>query len=454
MTPAARDFPSATLMSAAPARPLSKFALAIVLLTYFLGALFRYEFIFVTNRPTDPSNIFGDIDWYVYESAHYFDPSYHSTLYDTLFPPGMAIYIATLRWLNPSLQLLVVMQWVLACLIPFLLGAIALRLFGSRNAAYVLCFSSLYFPLWEYFGYLFSEGPFLFSMLAAFLLLIVSLQYQRLAFACLFGALGGIFLGAASALKSVALLSAAVSFAALLFCRRRAVFRIWPTFCTACLGVVVVLTPISRHATRLNEGRFLLIANDASRTFLLGHQGRAGLTWWVDAARDFHMNFINPSTVQHNYTAVKTYPFGVYDNAANYAAGWRWTLDHPVDALLLSFEHVFDMFAIALPYPGYFRPYFRWVGFFNEIFLTLVFLPAIYHLVRSRRRILLAEPAMLGDALLAAAASSIYIVAFFYLGEGRYRICYDGFLILLASRAIVEPGSLNTTVHGDAAEHG
>jgi protoporphyrinogen oxidase len=411
--------------------------LALTVMLYLIGIWLRYQFIFLHNRPTDPANIFGDIEWYVFESLHYFEAGYSPTLYDTLFPPGMAIYIAAMRWFDPSLQALLVSQWLLACLIPLILACIADRLFGSKNALLVWAFASLYFPLWEYFGYLFSEGPFLFSLSSAFLLLLLSLQARSEEAAAAWGICGGLFLGAAAACKSVALFSAGLSFSVLIYYRLRRRFQLRLTAVAALLGLAAVLAPLSIHATRFNEGRFLLIANDASRTFLLGHQGRAGLTWWVDSQRNFHMNFINPSTIQHNYTEVKTYPFGVYESGPNYAAGWQWIRENPLDAVLLSFEHIFDMFAVALPYPGFFRPYARWVSFFNEVFLMFILFPAALHVLRSGRRIVAADPAYAGDAMLTAAVASIFIIAFLFLGEGRYRICYDGFMLLLASRALL-----------------
>jgi hypothetical protein len=407
----------------------------VALSAYVFGAILRYQFIFVDNRPTDPANIFGDIDWYVFQSVRIFDSSHESSLYDTLFPPGVSIYIAVLRWLDPSLHALVSTQWILACLVPVVLGYTTYLLFGRKNALYVFTFSSLYFPLWEYFGYFFSEGPYLFAMYLAFMLLILSLKAKAMSAACFWGILAGFALGISATFKSVALFSAALVVAALLFCRLKNTFRIWPTFVSALLGVIVILTPVSIRATRLNEGRFLLIANDASRTFLLGHQGRVGLTWWIDSQRDFRMNFINPSTVQHNYHETKTYPFGVYESGPNYAAGWSWIKQNPLEAILLSFEHVFDMFAVALPYPGYFRPYSRWVIFFNQVFIALVLLPTAVHLSRVWRRMSSGSPDYIGDIMATAAASSIFIIAFLFLGEGRYRICYDGFMIMLASRA-------------------
>jgi len=409
---------------------------------FVVGIALRYQFICVTNRPSDPENLLGDATWYMHETVNAFEPGFVPTLYDTLFPPGAPMYFYVLRQIDPSMALIDTVQWVLSCLVPIMLGLTAKRLFGRRSAIFVFGFSSLYFPLWEFFGYFISEGPFIFTLTAAFLFLLVSLQAPSTKAALWWGLLSGLFLGFSAACKSCALLSALLIFAALLHTRRKNRFRLWPTAVTVALGLFVVLLPISIRATRLNEGRFLLLANDAPRTFLLGHQGRVGLMWWFDSKRDFHMNFSNPSASQHMYSEVKTYPWGVYETAPNYSAGWQWIKENPGDALLLSLEHVFDMFAIALPWPGYFRSYVRWTIFFNEIFLVLLLLPVMIHLVRSRRAIWWANRRYAGDAIVIAAVLSIYILAFLFVGEGRYRICYDGFMIMLASRVFF-PGSFD-----------
>jgi len=248
------------------------------------------------------------------------------------------------------------------------------------------------------------------------------------------GFAGGIFLAASAACKSCALVSAAFVLLILLFVSRKNSLRLWPTLSAAAVGAALLLIPVSIRATRLNEGRFVLIANDAPRTFLLGHQGRVGLTWFVDAKRDFRMNYINPSAPQHGYGVEKTYSFGPYDAGPNYAAGWRWTKANPLEALLLSFEHVFDSFALVTAWPGSFRPYLPWTIFFTEMFYVFILGPAFFHIVRSRRAFYRADPEYVGDMILFGALASIYVLAFFFVGEARYRVQYDGFMLLLASR--------------------
>jgi hypothetical protein len=404
-------------------------------LAYLIGVALRYQFICVLNRPSDPENILGDCAWYVNVAVNFFNPDYVQTIYDTLYPPGAPLYYAILRLIDPSMRLLDLTQWTLASLVPIILGYTAYRLFSKNNALYVLIFTSLYFPLWEYFGYFLSEGPFLFTMVLSFLLLVLSLQSKSKKAMILWGFFSGLILGASASCKSAALFSALLAVIALLFMARKNKLKVWPSLTAATVGLIIVLIPLSIRATRLNEGNFLLIANDAPRTFLLGHQGRIGMIWFFDAKRNYQQNLINPTAPQHGYTTEKTYQFGPYEPGPNYATGWNWSKENPGEALLLSIEHVFDLFAIALPWPGSFRTYQRWTIFFNEVFLVLILFPALYHLIRSRQKIYQADEHYIGDAMLAAATVSIYILAFFFVGEGRYRIQYDSFMIILASRA-------------------
>ncbi|MCC6953190.1 MAG: hypothetical protein IT290_03645, partial [Deltaproteobacteria bacterium] len=327
------------------------------LAAFVIGVVLRYQFICVDNRPSNPDNILGDAAWYVHHAVNTFEPGYQPTMYDTLFPPGAAMFYYVLRTLDGSFRLVDYVMWVLASLVPVILSATAWRLYGARVAWFVLAFASLYFPLWEYFGYLISEGPFIFTLVLTFSLLVLSLEAETLRRSVAWAFFAGIVLGACTVTKSCALVTAAFIALALLWGQRKRKFRVWPTFLAAAVGVVLVIAPVSIRATRLNEGRFLLIANDSPRTFLLGHQGRVGLTWWYDAKRDFRMNFVNPSTLQHGYHEERSYPFGVYETGPNYAAGLTWVKENPLEALLLSIEHVFDMFATALPWPGYFRTY-------------------------------------------------------------------------------------------------
>ncbi len=437
-------------LSASPNDQIAPLWKVVCLAVFLTGCVLRYEFICITNRPIDPANIIGDAGWYINEAVHFFDKDYVVSLYNTLFPPGAPFYYAVLRTIDPSMDLLILTQWLLSCLLPPLLALTAFKLFGRENAVYVLLFSSLYFPLWEFFGYFISEGPFIFALYSAFLLLILSLQAKTAKTSIIAGLAGGVMLGGAAACKSVALLTAGLVFTALLALTKGRKHRTASAFFSALVGVALVIAPVSIRATRLNEGRFLLIANDAPRTFLLGHQGRVGLTWWIDKQRNFQINFINPSTSQHNYIEQRTYNFGPYDGSRNYAAGLDWIRNNPLEALLLSIEHVFDMFAIALPWPGYFRDYAEWTIFFNEIFIALILFPALLHLAKISRSILRRDTRYLYDLLTAAAAFSIYLIAFLFLGEGRYRICYDGFMILLASRAFFSPKSKSAAAAGQS----
>jgi hypothetical protein len=57
------------------------------------------------------------------------------------------------------------------------------------------------------------------------------------------------------------------------------------------------------------------------------------------------------------------------------------------------------------------------------------------HVVLNFRKMLRLEPDVLGDLLILLPVLGICIGAFITVGEVRYRIPFDGFLILLAARA-------------------
>lgn len=407
---------------------------ALAFAAYLAGIALRYLFILVWNRATEKECLFSDAFAYYRSASDFCNPAYVPNICDTIFPPGGKYYFGVLMQMDPSMELAMHVQFLLSCMIPLLLYATAFRLFGRRHALFALGFSSLYFPLWEYSSYFLSEGPFLFLMLLSFYLLIRSLQAEGPTSAWLWGLAAGLTLGFSSAFKSLALVSALLVFAALLALYRRFKIRIWPTMSASTAGLLMVLTVISAHATKLNEGRFLLIANDAPRNFLLGHHGRVGFATFTDEKRHFFHEFGCPVAAQRGYKDVIRLNVGVYEGAEQYRMAIAWMKEHPAEAFLQSIEHAFDLFVGSVPWPGSVRNYLSWSIFFCEVFLVLLLFPAGIHLVRYGREMLRLHPRFCADLLVVLPVFSVFLVAFLFVGEPRYRIPYDAFMILLASR--------------------
>lgn len=408
---------------------------ACALAAYLAGVVLRYEFILVWNRATSKECLFSDAFAYYKSAADYCNPRYIPSICDTIFPPGGKYYFGVLMQLDPSMEMAMYVQFLLSCVIPLLLYVTAGRLFGRRNGLFALGFSSLYFPLWEYYGYFMTEGPFLFLILFTFYLLLRSLQAETRVPAWLWGLAAGLTLGLSAAFKSLALASALLVFAALLAFFRRFKLRMLPTLAASTAGLLMVLSVISMHATRLNEDRFLLIANDAPRNFLLGHHGRVGMATFTDEKRHFIHEFGGPVAAQRGYQDHLQLNVGVYEGAEQYRMAVDWMKAHPGEALLQSLEHAFDLFYGSVPWPGAVRSYHSWSIFFSEVFLVLLLFPAGIHLVQHGREMLRLKPRYCADLLVFLPVLSVFMVAFLFAGEPRYRIPYDVFMILLASRA-------------------
>jgi hypothetical protein len=196
---------------------------------------------------------------------------------------------------------------------------------------------------------------------------------------------------------------------------------------------------------------------------------------------------------------------GVCENDKLIRYTWDWIEEHPLEAVVLSFEHMFDLF-VSIPWPGSStgRTYqiaqamacqavappgagapvwpqavvtlrvtatdaatlgisTNWAGELDKawetsrfvaipwpgsgtqlrplligfmvLFYVGVLLPAVVHLWRHRRALVRLDPRYAGELLVLMPVLAVMITAFIFLGEARYRIPFDGFLLLLAARA-------------------
>ena len=125
-----------------------------------------------------------------------------------------------------------------------------------------------------------------------------------------------------------------------------------------------------------------------------------------------------------------------YENAKIMEYTLKWMKAHPFQTITLSFEHMFDLAFGTLEWPSSAVPEFRpWVVLFDELFHVFVLFPVGLHLVWNAKDLLRLRPRVCGDLLIFMPVLAIAIVAFISLGEPRYRVPYDGFLLLLAARA-------------------
>jgi hypothetical protein len=409
---------------------------------YLLGVVVRYLYIFRWNRAMD--HRFSDMKGY-YENAQYFnDPNATWHIAHTVHPPAAYYYFGWLMWLDPQMELYMVVQFCLSILVPLLIAVIGWDLFGRRVALLSLCIASLYYPIFDYFAYFMTEGPFMTVMLLSFWLLIRSLRAAGKGKG-LYGLAGGLVLGLAASFKSVALPAAFLVFLALIWVMRAGRLRKGGlTLMSASLGLLMVMTPMAIRGTRLSNDkvtreagkfRICLIANDAARNILIGHYGRICGIEFHDKKRGLMYGFGSPSAPQNGYMHTAKVQVGVYEQGEIMKLAFKWIADHPLESLLMSFDHMFDLFYGTYAWPSNVVPSnHAFVRTFAQIFLVFILFPAAMHVLRVARDWLRCKPEVFGDLLLFLPVLALAIVAFISLGEPRYRIPFEGFLILLACR--------------------
>jgi 4-amino-4-deoxy-L-arabinose transferase-like glycosyltransferase len=328
-----------------------------------------------------------------------------------------------------------VAQLALALAIPLIVYAIGKELYDQRVALLAMALASVYMPLFEYSGYLLAENPFTFLLLLAFALLARSLRAAtgaRAAFS--YGLAAGLCLGLAVSFKSAALSAAVLVVLVIVGRMRWGGLAAWRPLAAAAVGLMLVTVPLAIRATRLNEGRFCLVANEASRGVLLGHHGDVYLAKFYDRKRGLFYEYGYSTAIERGRTGVVEINVGPWDNKQVVAEAWRWTKEHPRESLALGFEHVFDLF-ISMPWPSGSDGMLKtWALYTQRAYQPLLLLPAALALVFLAWRARARGPGVGADLMVLAPIAGIAASAFLAVGEARYRAPFDGFLILLAAR--------------------
>src|SRR6185437_4589091 len=135
-----------------------------------------------------------------------------------------------------------------------------------------------------------------------------------------------------------------------------------------------------------NEGHFCLVSNKAPADFLLGHYGRIQGLSWKDAKGRVTVTFGIPAAYQRGYREVPSVPFLITDGPQNSAYAWAWIRQHPIDALILSCEHVYDSFCGSLPWPSVANGFWAISETFHFLFLLFLLLPSLMRCLDVIRR--------------------------------------------------------------------
>jgi hypothetical protein len=196
------------------------------------------------------------------------------------------------------------------------------------------------------------------------------------------------------------------------------------------LGALPLVVAISYRASAAT-GRYVLASNKSAADFLLGHYGRIRQITWEDPGGS-PIAFGSPSAPQRGYRQDRTLPFAVHDRERNRALAWSWVRAHPVDAILLSLEHVYDMLLGAWTWPSSATELASIVELYHMAYVGLVLFPALLVCANASRREGLRGFLGSRELLLLTPILGVAVAVFLSTGEARYRVPFDGVLLILA----------------------
>ncbi len=387
-----------------------------------------------------PQHIYSDMEGYVKRALRVFGPQ-PEHIADTIYTPGTSIFYGVLHALDPSWALCAVAQWLLSLGIMGLVWLLARRFYGNAAAVVALALATVHFPFVHYSALFLAENPFTFSCLLWLWLAVRAIDEEDLLRKLAWGVAAGLAAGLAASFKSqicVPLGLVGLFYAGFALRHRRP--DLLALALSSALGAAVLFAPMAERCTRLSEGRFCLLANNMGMTVLMGHYGRNGLYRWYDEPRNVRFYFTSPSASLRGYAHTVDLQFGAYDTAANLQAAIGWTREHPLDALDLSLDNVWDLFASGSLWPLAIYANVDFGAWSQRFSWLFVFLPAATWILRRVRAMARLDADALPEWLLLLPLLGIAATSFLSIGETRYRVPFDGFLIVLAAQGWVSAG--------------
>ena len=410
----------------------------VVWTCWLLGGLARLIYILVVHPATQ--HVYSDMQGYI-DRATRFAMHAPEGIGDTLYPPGASMMFGALYALDPSWTLAMIVQWLLSLAIMGLVWLIARRVYGPSAAAVALVIATLYFPYLHYASLWLSENGFTALALASVWLLLVAVQSATLRGAALTALAAGVAAGLATAFKNTLLGPLALT--GLIYsihAARHRDRRLLPVTLGVVAGLVLVIAPLSERCTRLNEGRFCLSANNLAMNVLMGHYGEKREFRWIDRERNITMVFTAVESTLRGYTDTVILDFGPYDSARNSALATQWIAEHPVAALSLSLHNAGSLFSARTLWPAAVFRGIDYGAWSQRAFWLLILLPALATLAWRASAMVRLRSDSLPEWLLLAPLLGLIVSVFISIAEVRFRVPFDGLLIVLAAPIWLKAG--------------
>lgn len=416
-------------------RPLSPRQRRLVWAFWIGGGLLRLVYLLSIHPPQQ--HVYSDMAGYLNRALALIG-GHVEGIADSLYPPGASYLFAALLKHDPAGGLVVITQWLLSLATMAGLWQLGRRLYGNAIAVLVLAIVALYLPLFHYAGLYLAENPFTCALVWAYVLLLRAIDAPVPASTALWALAAGLVAGIAASMKSTILLPVLVTGVLVLIWlrvqRRRGALTL--VFGVG-LGLATVLLPLAERCTRLAEGHFCLISTNTAMNTLMGHAGPKAEFRWHDAQRQIVFSFTSPSASLRGYRERVDLPFGAYDVPANLAEVRSRIAADPQMAVDTSLRNVADLFVGRDFWPAAHYRNRNWGRAFQNFYKWVLLPLALLWLIWRAPRMLRMTRDSLSEWLLLAPMLGLLATAFISLGEVRFRIPFDGFVIILAAQALL-----------------
>ena len=415
--------------------PLSRVQGRIVWTCWLGGGLLRLVYLLAVHPPMQ--HVFSDMAGYLQRAQALLDGRAEGIV-ESLYPPGASMLFAALLRFDADGGLLIVGQWLLSLGTMAGIWVLARQLYGNAVAVLSLAAAALYLPLFHYGGLLLAENPYSCALVWTYALLVRAIEAPLPAQTARLALAAGLVAGLAAAFKATILLPIAVTAVALLLWfrkqRRRGALTL---MAGASLGLATVLVPLAARCTRLAEGHFCLISTNTAMNALMGHAGEKAEFRWIDAERKTFFSFTSPSASLRQYRETVELPFGAYDVAANLAELERRVAAEPSLVWRGGLRNVADLFVGTGFWPFAVYRNRDWGRAFQNVYQWVLAPLALLWLAWRAPRMLRMKSDSLAEWLLLTPMLGLVATAFISLGEVRFRLPFDAFVIILAAQALL-----------------
>ena len=396
------------------------------------GAILRFYMTYVVFRPTE--HIFSDMQGYVTLAQRLLNSNYTLNSFDLIQPLGTSLLLAGSFRLTGGLLAVEALWLFLSIGAPVLWFIAAGTMVGPVLAAAVAVWASLDFSMISFGSLFMSETPFTFFIAAGTACLAMAMTSQG-RFSQPWSSAAGILWGISLLFRphGICMLFMTVTITVTgIWTRRReknAVKGQAETAVAQTLLPFLFIAAIFAGYFSFKTGRPMLTSLGAGCQMVMGRLPDAAEARFEEPGTGIFHFYGSPVAHQRNPRGKFRFDFSVVDNAAAMKEAMKMFGRDPVQYLTLSFKNANDSIFGNDPWPANQMPTASLLKFYEVLFLLLGIIPALA-LVFPPFKIPRGSEVL--TASLALPLLGLWLLGFVAIGESRYRIPFDGLIIIMA----------------------